>query len=326
MSNLNASKNAVSAYSFGDPESVIGTSLTDYLGVFLQDNGQFYQPPVSFRGLAQTLRANPHHGAIAYFKRNMLLRFFIASALLGHEDFKRIAFDFVVFGNAFLQVVRTVLGMPVKLIHLPALNMRRRKDGTYLMLQPNGSYIEFRPDEVLHLLEYDVNQTIYGVPEYYAGIQSMLLNEDATLFRRRYFRNGAHVGYIFYTNDPYMGDEDEKLLQQKIAASKGVGNFRSMFIRIPNGGEKAVQIIPIGDNATKDEFEKIKNITRNDIISAWRMRPELAGVMPEVTGGTGDITKINEVYIANEMKPLAQQFEGINEILGRTAVAFDFNR
>ncbi|MGG6966519.1 UNVERIFIED_CONTAM: phage portal protein, partial [Pseudomonas aeruginosa] len=85
-------------------------------------------------------------------------------------------------------------------------------------------------DEVLHLKEYDVEQNIYGIPDYLGGLQSLLLNEAATLFRRRYYSNGAHAGYVFYTNDENLSEEDEENLKQQIAASKGVGNFRSMFV------------------------------------------------------------------------------------------------
>ncbi|WP_230413524.1 hypothetical protein [Zooshikella ganghwensis] len=111
------------------------------------------------------------------------------------------------------------------------------------------------------------------------------------LFRRRYYDNGAHAGFIFYTSDASLSQEDKEMLQAQIKQSKGVGNFRSLFLHIPGGNEHSIKIIPVGDVATKDEFERIKNISRNDIISAWRMPPALAGIMPENTGGFGDIEK-----------------------------------
>ncbi|EMV8855525.1 phage portal protein, partial [Escherichia coli] len=125
----------------------------------------------------------------------------------------------------------------------------------------------------------------------------------------------AHAGYIFYTNDPNLTEEDEDELQAQISASKGVGNFRSMFVNIPGGDEKAIQIIPVGDFQAKDELEKVKNITRNDIIAAWRMNPALAGIIPENAGGFGDIEKIDRVYTDNEMRPIYQLFLQVNQAL-----------
>ena len=161
-------------------------------------------------------------------------------------------------------------------------------------------------------MDYDVEQNIYGVPDYLGGMHALLLNESATLFRRRYYNNGAHAGFIFYTNDPNLSEADEERMQAQIGASKGVGNFRSLFVNIPGGGDKAIQIIPVGDIATKDEFERIKNITRNDVIAAWRMNPALAGCMPENAAGFGDVEKIDRVYMNNEIRPIRQLFLQVN--------------
>lgn len=71
----------------------------------------------------------------------------------------------------------------------------------------------------------------------------------------------------------------------------------------------------LGDVATKDEFERIKNITRADVIAAWRMDPALAGIMPENAGGFGDIEKIDRVYTNNEIRPICQLFSQVNDRL-----------
>ncbi|KPY54101.1 PBSX family phage portal protein [Pseudomonas amygdali pv. sesami] len=230
-------------------------------------------------------------------------------------DMSRAALDFMVFGEAYFYRVPNMLGQILELRHLPAINMRVKVDGGFVQLEQNGKETEFDADEIEHVLNYDVEQNIYGVPEYLGGLQALLLNEAATLFRRRYYSNGAHAGYIFYTNDPNLTEEDEEELRAQITASKGVGNFRSMFVNIPGGSEKAIQIIPVGDFQAKDELEKVKNITRNDVIAAWRMNPALAGIIPENSGGFGDIEKIDRVYTSNEIRPICQLFDQANETL-----------
>ncbi|MUL04433.1 phage portal protein, partial [Aliivibrio fischeri] len=90
----------------------------------------------------------------------------------------------------------------------------------------------------------------------------------------RYYKNGLHMGFIFYATDPNLSKEDEDDLKQKMASSRGVGNFRSMFINIPNGNEKGIQLIPVGDIATKDEYEKIKNVTAQEVITGHRFPVE----------------------------------------------------
>jgi PBSX family phage portal protein len=261
------------------------------------------------------LRANAHHGAIPKFKRNLLLREFIASAGCSTETMGRAGLDYMVFGEAYFYNDTNAFGQVLELQHLPAINMRVKVDGGFVMLLPDNKEMEFEAHEISHVLDYDVEQNIYGIPDYLGGLQALLLNEAATLFRRRYYSNGAHAGYIFYTNDPDLTEEDEDELRAQISASKGVGNFRSMFVNIPNGKENAIQIIPVGDFQAKDELEKVKNITRNDVIAAWRMNPALAGIIPENTGGFGDIEKIDRVYTSNEIRPICQLFNQLNDRL-----------
>lgn len=261
------------------------------------------------------MRANAHHGAIPKFKRNLLLREFIASAGCSTETMGRAGLDYMVFGEAYFYNDTNAFGQVLELQHLPAINMRVKVDGGYVMLLPDNKEMEFEAHEISHVLDYDVEQNIYGIPDYLGGLQALLLNEAATLFRRRYYSNGAHAGYIFYTNDPDLTEEDEDELRAQISASKGVGNFRSMFVNIPNGKENAIQIIPVGDFQAKDELEKVKNITRNDVIAAWRMNPALAGIIPENTGGFGDIEKIDRVYTSNEIRPICQLFNQLNDRL-----------
>ncbi|MGY1889050.1 phage portal protein [Pseudomonas sp. SDT291_1_S447] len=270
---------------------------------------------MSRAGLAKLLRANAHHGAIPKFKRNLLLREFIPSAGCSTETMGRAGLDYMVFGESYFYNDTNAFGQVLELQHLPAINMRVKVDGGFVMLLPDNKEMEFEQHEISHVMDYDVEQNIYGIPDYLGGLQALLLNEAATLFRRRYYSNGAHAGYIFYTNDPDLTEEDEDELRAQISASKGVGNFRSMFVNIPNGKENAIQIIPVGDFQAKDELEKVKNITRNDVIAAWRMNPALAGIIPENTGGFGDIEKIDRVYTSNEIRPICQLFNQLNDKL-----------
>lgn len=227
----------------------------------------------------------------------------------------RASLDFMVFGEAYFHRNRNVFGEVLEMEHLPGINMRVMVDGGFVMLLPDGKEVEFDQDDIEHVMNYDVEQNIYGVPDYLGGLQALLLNEAATLFRRRYYSNGAHAGYIFYTNDPNLTEEDEDELRAQITASKGVGNFRSMFVNIPGGDKEAIQIIPVGDFQAKDELEKVKNITRNDVIAAWRMNPALAGIIPENSAGFGDIEKIDRVYTSNEIRPICQLFNQLNDSL-----------
>ncbi|ECH9271884.1 Presumed portal vertex protein, partial [Salmonella enterica subsp. enterica] len=94
---------------------------------------------------------------------------------------------------------------------------------------------EFAPGSVYQLREADTDQEIYGMPEWLAVVQSALLNESATLFRRRYYTNGSHAGFILYMTDPQPEGMDVDALRQALRDSRGPGNFRNLFVHSPNG-------------------------------------------------------------------------------------------
>ena len=316
-------------FSMAAPEPVMGKSLLDILGTFLCPVGKYYQPPISMKGLSRLRHANAHHGSAIGFKRNKLAQYFVETAVLRLADFRAAALDFMVFGNAYFQIYTNYLGTITRMVHVPALNIRRMPDtedgqSQYLQLQTNGKQLEFEPGEVLHVMDYDTGQQYYGVPEWLCAMQSILLNEDSTLFRRKYFANGCHIGYILYTTDPAIDPKVEENIREKVQQGKGVGNFQSVYINIPNGKDKGVQVIPVGDISQKDEFERIKNISADDVIVGHRMHPALGGMKPDNAGGFGDIQKITEAYVENEVKAMAMPFQELNSLLPTNA-HFTFN-
>ncbi|MBQ4836790.1 phage portal protein [Pseudoalteromonas luteoviolacea] len=306
-------------YSFGDPEACLDNHLTDYIGVFADQQG-IYEPPINLNGLVKLLRVNAQHGPILYFKRNMILKWFKQNTILSDQAMSKLAFDFLWSGNAYLQPIRNQFGQIIRLAHLPALTMRyTNKRGVYAQLRNNGlDPLFFQPNEIWHIKEYDPAQGIYGIPEYYGGVQSALLNEDATLFRRRYFKNGAHMGFIFSMSDPNLSEDDEKQLKDAIKNSKGVGNFRSLFFNFKSKGvdaDKAIKITPVGDFSTKDEFEKIKRITLNDMLSMHRAQEALSGQTSGDSPGFGNLESITRAYYNNEVVPLQRAMQGFNRYL-----------
>jgi len=313
------------AFSFGEPEEVQNSRLLDYLGVFPDVCGEYYLPPIQLSGLSMMRRANGHHGSCVLFRRNMLTNAYKSGALT-ISDFRNAATDLLTFGNAYLQILRNAFGNPTGLRHVPGLNMRVKTDGGFRKLYPNGQNVDFDEQDIIHLQEYDTQQQIYGIPDWIGGLQSALLNQDATLFRRKYFVNGAHLGYILYTSDPKMDPALVKELQDKVKQGKGVGNFKSLHVHIPNGGEKAFQIVPIGDISQKDEFANIKNVSANDVREAHRVPPLLMGVVPQGTSSLGDPIKVKQVYIETEVRGMAQNFMALNDQLPKKLqLVFDFS-
>lgn len=176
---------------------------------------------------------------------------------------------------------------------------------------------------MFHLMEPDVNQELYGMPEYLSAIPSALLNESATLFRRKYYLNGSHAGFIMYMSDPAADQKDVDNIREALKKSKGPGNFRNLFMYSPNGKKDGIQIIPLSEVAAKDEFLNIKNVSRDDMLAAHRVPPQLMGIIPTNTGGFGDVEKASHVFVRNELMSLQKRMQELNDWLGEEVIRFE---
>jgi len=318
-----APQQRMEAFSFGDPEPVMDArNLLDYIECWR--NGRWYEPPVSMDGLAKAFRAGPHHSSAIFFKRNVLLSCFKPHRLLDKATFSALALDYLTFGNGYLERRRSLTGRAVKLQHSLAKYTRRGiDDGQYFFIRGWREEHEFPVGEVFHLIEPDINQEIYGLPEYLSSLQSAWLNESATLFRRKYFNNGSHAGFILYVSDAAQQQDDVDNLRQALKDAKGPGNFRNLFFYSPNGKKDGIQVIPISEVAAKDDFFNIKNVSRDDVLAAHRVPPQLIGIVPGNTGGFGAVLPAAQVFARNEISPLMERFRELNDWLGEEVVAFD---
>lgn len=309
-------------FTFGEPESAVsGRELLDYVEAW--HNGRWYEPPVSFEFLAKFFRANQHHASAIYVKRNILQSCFIPHPMLSRADFTKWALDYMTFGNGYLERVKSVLGQPMRMKHALSRYTRRGLDpDDYWYIYGHLNEHQFERGEVFHLLEPDINQEIYGLPEYLASIQSGLLNEAATIFRRRYYLNGSHAGFILYMSDAAQEEEDVDNLREALRNAKGPGNFRNLFMYSPNGKKDGIQVIPISEVMAKDDFLNIKDTTRDDVLAAHRIPAALIGIIPKNSSGFGDIIKTTMALYRNEVMPLQERLRELNDWLGEEVVRF----
>lgn len=312
----------IEAFTFGDPTPVLdGRDLLDYLECWF--NGRWYEPPINLDGLARSTKASVYLQSGLTFKRNMLSRTFIPHRLLSRAAFEQFALDWLWCGNAYLERRRSMLGTPLELKPALAKFMRRgQDDDRFYMVRGWQQEHEFERGSICHLREADINQEIYGLPEWMAALQSALLNESATLFRRKYYNNGSHAGFILYMNDPAQNEDDINALRTALKNARGPGNFRNLFVYSPNGKKDGLQVIPVSEVAAKDEFHNIKNITRDDMLAGLRIPPQLMGIVPTNAGGFGSIRDAALVYAANELEPIQTRMLQVNDWLGEEVIRF----
>ncbi len=52
------------------------------------------------------------------------------------------------------------------------------------------------------------------------------------------------------------------------------------------------------------------------MMAAHRVLPQMMGIIPNNTGGFGDVEKASHVFVRNELIPLQKRFEELNKWVG----------
>lgn len=308
-------------WKFSDFQEINRNFDLDYL-FNSEFNGTFYEYPFSVKTIERIDKEAIHLNSALRLKKNILLSSFEKSEFLSNKDLNKLALDFLYFGNCYAEVIKNKLNEVLEIQHLPAKFMRKDKKGNFFYTANPRKLIKYKSDKIIHLIEPDFNQEIYGKPEWLAVATSAFLNQSASKFRLRYYDNGSHAGYILYITDAANDEQDIENLQNALKSSKGPGNFKNMMIYAPNGKKDGLQVLPISEVTAKDEFFNIKKVSRDDQLASTRTPPNLVGVVPENTGGFGSVYDAASVFNRNEILPLQEVFKQINEILNTNIINF----
>jgi hypothetical protein len=74
-----------------------------------------------------------------------------------------------------------------------------------------------------------------------------------------------------------------------------------------------VQIKPIAEVAAKDEFLGIKEVTRDDMLSAHRTPPQLLGIVPKNGTGFGNVIDAARSFYHLEIVPIQERLAEVND-------------
>lgn len=319
--NLPADKQCA-AFTFDNPVPVMGAyDLLDCMEC--AKNGKWYETPIDFYSIAKAFRSAVHHESPLLFKRNVIMSCFIPHKSLTYKEMSAYVLDYLVFGNAYFERRRNMLGGLLELKRSPAKYTRRGVDlDNYFFLQTWRDTHEFKPGDVFHLVNPDINQEIYGLPEYLAGLISATLNKSATTFRVNYYENGSHAGVIVYLNDALADPNGVEELKGALQKSRRDGAFKNLFVYAAGGKKDGIQILPFSQIAAKDEFMNVKEATRDDLLAMHRVPPQLMGIVPTGSGSFGDVEKAAKVFAINELAPIMQSLKSVNEWVGEEVVRF----
>jgi PBSX family phage portal protein len=122
--------------------------------------------------------------------------------------------------------------------------------------------------------------------------------------------------------DAAQSGTDVERLRSAMNNTNGLGDFKNLFFYAPNGKPDGIKIVPLSEAATKDDFFNIKNASRDDLLSAHRVPSQMMGIIPNNTGGFGDVEKASQVFVRNELTLLQVRMKEINNWIGGDVISF----
>lgn len=293
---------------FNDPKSALDQdryNLDTFIGVDSME--AYHLPSIPFDRLSKLLRANPHHGALPSFKARKVASYMKPNALISRQTLIRAVTDYEATGNGFFKGDYNQAGKVSKINYLATINTRRLTTERlqYCWLRSQKEPLKFNPREVVHIMQHDPFQQIYGVPYWIGGLQSVLLGEDVRVYMRMFFKNGGSTGDIVATSG--LSGPAQEVVEETMDGPTGDGRFKRLLLQFPRGEiDKMFKVLPYSTGSEKIDYSKLAAMTATDILEAWRIPPELAGMRPEGVGGSGDLDKIKQMYFENEILPIHQ--------------------
>jgi capsid portal protein len=261
------------------------------------------EPFFSFDALLDLFYANTYHRRAIMLKASLLSNVTDASSLEGQTKTpKQLLYSFILnlelFGNAFLEISGK------KLYLLPTIEARVDRNHNIFQVK-NGKKIEL---EAKQLAYYSPKSLFYGEPDYLGSLLSILTSSKIDGFNNAFFDNSAKADKAIVFENAEPNEEQMRAFEQFFGSNfKGYQNAHKTLIVTAHGENAKVRF---EDLSRIDDlsFEKLKNMTRDEIITAHGVPPRMMGIVTAgALGGGGEL--IGQLHAFNQLTIIPKQEE-----------------
>lgn len=245
-----------------------------------------------------------------------------------HEVIKKVAFDFKLQGGYALNIIWSKDKKSIaEIFHIPMERLRAGRPDetgriTHYWISSDWSNVRehepievpaFNPNEVdspnqiLYTGRYSPNMDIYYVPDYVAGCNWALIDQNIAEFHLNNIQNGFAGSYfISFANGVPTQEERfaiEKSLQDKFTGVNASGRFVLTF---SESKDRIPEITPIAmTNADKQYLALQELMTSNILVSHRVTSPMLMGIKNDTGLGSNaeELNSAFEVYLNTVIMP-----------------------
>ena len=256
-----------------------------------------------------------------------------------NEIIKKITIDYCIFGGFALQVIKNHLGEVSEIYWLDFRNVRVDKEGTKAYYSEDWErgkdYVAYdiynRNNRVggSYVVYFKGHKTrgTYPICQYCAAIPAIETSAEIAKYHLNAIHNNFNGNFIINFNNGVPTEDVQKEIEEKVkkkfCGSENAGKFMLSFNQSKDNG---VDVQRIDDDNSDKKFETLREDTRKEIYSAFRITPALVGVNPENNGFSK--TEFDEsftLYNETVIKPMQRDIVRIFNKIFNTDNAFYFN-
>lgn len=244
----------------------------------------------------------------------------------------KISTDYLTFGNAYIQVIRSRNGDVAELNWIDANKVRTDKDNQSFYYSDDWAhsygrvktivYPKFIPEnrEVISsvvMVKSPQSRGAYGSPMWSSAVKDVLIDTKIADFHLNEISNNFLGSVIVNLNNGIPSDdakeEIEKMFNEKFAGS---GNAGRVLLAFNESTKNTTTVTKLGTDDFDSRYNDLAKRVREQIFVAFRAIPALFGLMTESTGFneqefSESFKLYNRTCVQPIQKMLARTFERI---------------
>jgi len=259
-----------------------------------------------------------------------------------YELVRNIAIDYLVYGNAFVQVIRNKAGNIGELYHLSAKYIRTSKkndlfyyseeyDKKYARSNKRVVYPKFVPEAVdiptSVIMIKSENDKTYGLPQYIASLKDCEVERQLSEFNLSQLENGFFGSYVFNFANGVPSDEQKAEIEKDITEKFcGTGNVGRFLLNFSNGKDNGVTLSKLDIVNYAEKYNTTSERASKKIYESFGAFPVLFGVEKDTTGfNDEDYQQAFKLYNRMRVRPLQKKivtmFDKVFNIAGSVEIA-----
>ena len=259
-----------------------------------------------------------------------------------YELVQDIARDYLVYGNAFVQVIKNKAGNIGELYHLSAKYVRTSKkndlfyyseeyDKKYARSTKRVVYPKFLPEAKdiatsVIMIKSESDKT-YGLPQYIAALKDCEVERQLSEFNLSQLENGFFGSYVFNFANGVPSDEQKAEIEADIQDKFcGAGNVGRFLLNFSNGKDNGVTLSKIDIQNFAEKYNTTSERASKKIYESFGAFPVLFGVEKDTTGfNDEDYQQAFKLYNRMRVRPLQKKivtmFDKIFDMQGSVEIA-----